>query len=242
MSKIRLDQKLVELGLVKTRSNADSFIRMGVVSVNALIATKSGQMVGENDNIQLKVRDRYVSRAGYKLASVANRLNLSFKNKIVLDIGSSTGGFSDYALQKGAKKIVAVDVGTDQLDITLRQDSRIELHEKTDIRDFWPTDQPDIVLIDVSFISLREILPHVAKLSDSNTQIAAMVKPQFEAGREQVTGGVIKNDRLRRSILQDFESWAKHSFVVAGKADSEVSGSKGNKERFYLLKPLKNKH
>src|SRR5690606_9611987 len=117
---------------------------------------------------------------GLKLASVAKLLGLDFKDKAVLDVGSSTGGFTDYALQHGAKKVFAVDVGTEQLHPSLRGNPRVELHEKTDIRDFYlPDEKPDIIVIDVSFISLREVLPHLAKnLSGKHTQIAAMLKPQ----------------------------------------------------------------
>jgi 23S rRNA (cytidine1920-2'-O)/16S rRNA (cytidine1409-2'-O)-methyltransferase len=155
----------------------------------------------------------------------------------VLDVGSSTGGFTDYSLQHGAKKVYAVDVGTDQLHPSLHDNPSIELHEKTDIRDFTLSDKPDITVIDVSFISLREILPHIAKeLSGPNTIIMAMVKPQFEAGRHQTNKGVIKNDAVRRQILKDFEIWAKDLFVIQDKRDSEVAGSKGNRERFYALK------
>ena len=119
---------------------------------------------------------------------------------------------------------------------SLRSDPRVELHEKTDIRHFITNQKFDLVLIDVSFISLREVLPMVAKLADKNTQITAMVKPQFEAGAADTNKGVIKNDTMRRQILKDFELWAKKMFVIGAKADSEVAGSKGNLERFYLLR------
>ncbi|HET7060431.1 MAG TPA: TlyA family RNA methyltransferase [Candidatus Saccharimonadales bacterium] len=178
---------------------------------------------------------RYVSRAGLKLASVAEALKLDFKNKTVLDVGSSTGGFTDYALQHGAKKVIAVDVGTNQLHPSLRQDPRVELHEKTDIRDFQTPQNIDLVMADVSFISLRDILPAVAGLTGQNTQIVAMVKPQFEAGSEMKHKGVIKNEKMRRDILKNFESWVAGQFVISGKADSQIAGTKGNRERFYLL-------
>jgi 23S rRNA (cytidine1920-2'-O)/16S rRNA (cytidine1409-2'-O)-methyltransferase len=163
-------------------------------------------------------------------------LGVSFDGTTVLDVGSSTGGFTDYALQHGAAKVFAVDVGTDQLHPSLRNDPRIELHEKTDIRDFIPPEIPDIVVIDVSFISLREILPHISNSIGPDTVVVAMVKPQFEAGRQDVHKGVIKNDSLRRRILTDFELWAKQRFVILDKRDSDVAGTKGNRERFYLLK------
>jgi 23S rRNA (cytidine1920-2'-O)/16S rRNA (cytidine1409-2'-O)-methyltransferase len=234
--KQRLDVHITRLGMVPTRSQAESVIRLGEVRVNGQVVTKPGHFVGESDRVVLATKERYVSRAGLKLASVAEKLNVRFDNATVLDVGSSTGGFTDYALRHGAKKVFAVDVGTDQLHPSLRQDTRIELHEKTDIRDFQPPVSPDIVVMDVSFISLREILPHIAKISDAHTQIVAMLKPQFEAGRGQVNMGIIKNDAVRRQILKDFEAWTREYFVIQNKADSDVAGAKGNRERFYLLK------
>ena len=235
--KQRLDQTLQQMGLVPTRSQAESFIKLGKVKLNGKVTTKPGTMVAaDTDTIQLTATEQYVSRAGLKLASVAKLLNLRFKGATVLDVGSSTGGFTDYALQNGAQKVYAIDVGTDQLHPSLHGHPRIELHEKTDIRDFIPATTPDVIVIDVSFISLREILPHLAlHAAGENTKIAAMVKPQFEADRHQVAKGVIKNDAVRRQILKDFELWAKDMFTVVDKRDSEVAGAKGNRERFYLL-------
>jgi 23S rRNA (cytidine1920-2'-O)/16S rRNA (cytidine1409-2'-O)-methyltransferase len=155
-------------------------------------------------------------------------------------VGSSTGGFTDYALQHGARKVIAVELGTDQLHPSLHGDPRIELHEKTDIRNFRTQEEIDIVVADVSFISLREILPSITKLSSPRTAIAVMVKPQFEASQSNLKHkGVIKNDKMRRDILRDFELWARQYFLVQEKADSEVAGAKGNKERFYLLETLR---
>ena len=235
--KIRLDQALVNHRLVSTRSQADSFIKLGTVKVNGKVQTDSGYLVDNQAKIELK-SDQYVSRAGLKLASVARTLVLNFKDKTVLDVGSSTGGFTDYALRNGAKKVFAVDLGSNQLHPSLRTNQKIELHEQTDIRDFTPPETPDIVVIDVSFISMRAILPHVSKISDKHTQIVAMVKPQFEASNAQTNKGVIKNDRMRRDILKSFEEWVKSYFVIKSKADSAVAGSKGNQERFYLLAVL----
>lgn len=235
VGKQRLNQRLAADGLVPTPSQAESVIRLGEVSVNGRIVTKPGHYVGKDDVVTLADKQRYVSRAGLKLASVAQKLNVRFDQAVVLDVGSSTGGFTDYALKNGARKVFAVDVGTEQLHPSLRGDQRIELHEKTDIRDFTPTDTPDIVVMDVSFISLREILPHIATLAGPATQIVAMLKPQFEAGRGQANKGVIKNDSVRRQILKDFEAWTREHFVIQDKADSDVAGAKGNRERFYLL-------
>ena len=238
--KQRLDKALVERGLATTRSQADNFIRLGYVFLNKKIVQKSGTMVSDSDEIKLEKKETYVSRAGLKLASVAEYFHLNFQDKTVLDIGSSTGGFTDYSLRHGAKKVFAVDVGTDQLHPSLRPNPKIALYEKTDIRDFYADEAIDIIVGDVSFISLREILPHVVEnLMNTNTMLVAMVKPQFEAGRHQVNKGIIKNDKVRRQILSDFEDWARKYFVVLDKKDSEVAGSKGNLERFYKLKLAK---
>lgn len=237
MNKVRLDQLLVRKGVADTRSQAENFIKLGEVEANGKVITKPGYFVDESANVKLLATERYVSRAGLKLASIAQEIGLDFMNKTVLDVGSSTGGFTDYALQHGAKKVIAVDVGTDQLHPKLHGHERIELHEQTDIRDMYElSSTPDIVVIDVSFISLREILPHVAKLSHQSTQIVAMLKPQFEAAPDMKHKGVIKNDRMRRDILKGFEEWARGYFVIQHKADSKVAGTKGNVERFYLLR------
>lgn len=239
--KARLDKSLVKRGLVSTRSQAESYIKLGSVQVAGKPVTKPGFMVGPEDQVELSglgAGAQYVSRAAFKLDSVAQRFNLDFKGKMVLDVGSSTGGFTDYALRNGAAKVIAVEAGRDQLHPSLRDHPGIELHERTDIRDVHGlTVQPDIVVIDVSFISLREILPHVAGLCRSDTDIVAMVKPQFEASQASYKHkGVIKNESARREILKDFETWAKTTFVVLDKADSAVSGARGNRERFYLLR------
>jgi 23S rRNA (cytidine1920-2'-O)/16S rRNA (cytidine1409-2'-O)-methyltransferase len=234
--KQRLDQSLVERGLVTTRSQAESYIKLGNVKVDERVITKPGFAVRETDKVELTTEERYVSRGALKLASVAEALELDFKDKVVLDVGSSTGGFTDYALQHDAKMVIAVEAGKDQLHPSLQGHSLIELHEQTDIRDIKELSQPaDIAVIDVSFVSLRDVLPHVAKLVVKKTDIVAMVKPQFEAGGSVKHKGVIKNDKLRRDILKRFEDWSKEHFIIVNKADSAVAGAKGNRERFYLL-------
>lgn len=262
MKKQRLDLKLAKLGLVSTRSQAESFIRLGLVQVDGKVITKPGAIVKESSRIKLLASERYVSRAGLKLSSIAADFGLDFKDQLVLDVGSSTGGFTDYALQRGAKKVIAVDVGTDQLHPSLRTNPKIELHEKTDIRrvvvgsqldrfntrksaksaqsaQFSPvviSDFPNIIVCDVSFISLRLILPHVAEyLMNPETILLAMVKPQFEAGPNQTNKGVVKNNSVRRKILAEFEVWARELFIIKTKRDSGVAGAKGNLERFYWL-------
>ena len=238
--KQRLDKTLHEQGIVATRSQAESYIRMGSVYVNGKQVTKPGYVVNQTDKLELKAKVQYVSRAGLKLASVAEHFDLDFKNKVVLDVGSSTGGFTDFSLRSGAKHVIAVDVGTNQLHPSLRNNEKIELHEQTDIRDIKKlSSKPDIVVIDVSFISLREILPFVRKLAKNNTIVVAMVKPQFEAKNSKIQHkGVIKNEAIRRDVFKDFEVWCRQYFFIANKMDSGVKGEKGNTERFYLLRAL----
>ena len=234
--RIRLDQLVLMKGLAPSRSQAESLIKLGKVTVDGKVVKKPGTFVTAEQIIKMKTGEQYVSRAGLKLASVAESLGVDFAGKVVLDVGSSTGGFTDYALRKGARKVIAVDVGTNQMHPTLRDDARIELHEQTDIRAVKTLSTPvGIVVIDVSFISLRDILPHIASIA-KRADIIAMVKPQFEAGDAVKHKGVIKNDSLRRQILKDFELWAKQLFVIKNKADSQVAGAKGNRERFYLLR------
>ena len=240
MVKQRLDVSMAGQGLVPSRSQAESYVRLGQVTVNGRVATKAGQLVSETDDVKLLIEEQYVGRAALKLKSAAELFKINFTDKTVLDVGSSTGGFTQYALQHGARKVIAVDVGTDQLHPSLRGDVRIELHEKTDIRDFTTREHIDMVVGDVSFISLREILPYVASLVDTQADIIAMVKPQFEAGQSSLKHkGVIKNDKMRREILKDFEAWALQYFRILAKADSGVAGGKGNVERFYVLRKLR---
>ena len=235
---VRLDKALGQLGLVATRSQAESYIRLGRVKVAGRLITKPGYFVHDLSLVELDQPEQFVSRAGLKLASVADKLAVDFRGKTVLDVGSSTGGFTDYALSRGARRVICVDVGTDQLHPKLRRDARVELHEKTDIRDFTTDQSVDIILIDVSFISLREVLPHLTELATRQTQVVAMVKPQFETGNRLKNRGVIKNDTERRRILRDFEQWVKRYFLLRAKADSAVAGARGNQERFYLLTKL----
>lgn len=237
--KQRLDQALALRGVVTSRSQAESYIKLGQVRVNGRLAEKPGLLVDETAKLELLAKEQYVSRAALKLASVAAALKLNFANKLMLDIGSSTGGFTDYALQHGARKVIAVDVGTRQLHPSLLGHPKIELHEQMDIRDFVTHEQIDLVVADVSFISLREILPTVSRLASMSTQIAVMVKPQFEATAAHLKHkGVIKNDKMRREVLKSFEDWVQHEYRIVDKADSHVSGANGNIERFYLLAKL----
>jgi 23S rRNA (cytidine1920-2'-O)/16S rRNA (cytidine1409-2'-O)-methyltransferase len=238
LMKTRLDKELAQRGLVASRSQAESYIKLGKVKVNGKAAEKAGQLVSRSDKISIEQTDQYVSRAALKLLGAVAKLGIDFKNKIVIDVGSSTGGFTELALKHGAAKVIAVDVGTEQLHPSLRVNPKVELYEKTDIRNFQPKGQPDVVLIDVSFISLRQVLPAIAQMTSRQTQVVAMFKPQFEAGTAQVNKGIVKNSAIRRQIIKDFELWTKQSFKIIDKADSEVAGSKGNVERFYILQKV----
>lgn len=181
-----------------------------------------------------------VSRAENKLADATRAFSYDFRGKTVLDIGSSTGGFTEYALLSGAKKVIAVEKGTRQMKAPLRFDSRIELHEKTDIFEFEPKKwgEIDVVLADVSFISLTDVLVYVkAKIASRKTDFLVMLKPQFEAAPEQLARGVVKNERMRRDIIKKFELFLKkNNFLVVKKRDNVLAGKNGNIERFYWLK------
>ena len=232
----RLDKEMTLRQLVQSRSQAENYIKLGLVSVNDKVIKKPAFAVGSRDDIQL-ASERYVSRAALKLASIAEQFSLDFRDTVVLDIGSSTGGFTDYALQHGASKVVAVDVGTEQLHPSLLQNKRIELHEKTDIRNFLSDDTFDYLVADVSFISGKDVLPAIKRQMGKQSRLIYMCKPQFEAGRQQTNKGIIKNSSMRRNILKDFEQWlTTHGFIIVNKADSQVAGTKGNLERFYKLK------
>lgn len=196
-----------------------------------------------------------VSRAENKLAGAAQAFSYDFRGKTVLDIGSSTGGFTEYALLRGAKKVIAVEKGTKQMKAPLRFDPRIDLREKTDIfsvtRSSLSRDQNEIneneskteiridtILADVSFISLKQVLLHAKKqLATPQTDFLVMLKPQFEAKPFQLKNGIVKNETIRRDIIKDFEAWLKNNgFLIVNKRDNILAGKNGNLERFYFLK------
>lgn len=202
-----------------------------------------------------------VSRAENKLAGAAQAFSYDFRGKIVLDIGSSTGGFTEYALLRGAKRVIAVEKGTKQMKASLRFDPRIDLREKTDIfsvtRSSLSRDQDesnenetktdvkidatlkiDTILADVSFISLKQVLLHAKKqLASPQTDFLVMLKPQFEARPFQLKNGIVKNETIRRDIIKDFEAWLKNNgFLIVNKRDNILAGKNGNLERFYFLK------
>lgn len=241
MPELRLDQYLQKKGLVGSRTQAENYIKLGYVRLNGRIELGPETIVSQNSLVILTAQKTYVSRAALKLEPVPEVFNINFNNKVVLDVGSSTGGFSDLALSLGASKVIAVEVGKNQMDSRLRMNTKIELHEQTDIRSLKSlSTKVNIVLIDVSFISLREILPHIITLVEADCEILAMVKPQFESSlKDQKQRGVIKNESIRRKVFKEFELWSKQYLKIEAKLDSSVLGKKGNREKFYLLKPLK---
>jgi 23S rRNA (cytidine1920-2'-O)/16S rRNA (cytidine1409-2'-O)-methyltransferase len=250
---MRLDLALAERAMVGSRTRADEYIKNGFVTVNARRVDKASTIVSADDVLNVSEVNPYVSRAALKMLSANKRFKIDFRGKVVLDVGSSTGGFTDYALKHGARKVIAVDVGTDQMHHSLREDNKVELYEKTDIRNVVLASEYrskniesrmvvvdakiDVVVCDVSFISLRLIVPHLVKLMSQGTVALLMCKPQFEAGKENINKGVVKNEAMRRKILADFETYLKSVCVVLDKADSDTPGEKGNVERFFLVKP-----
>lgn len=183
-------------------------------------------------------RNNIVSRAENKLADFCEFIRFDFRGKTALDIGSSTGGFTEYALRRGAEKVIAVEKGTRQMKAPLRFDERIELCEKTDIFEFRTDERIDVILADVSFISLRKVLVYAKEeLSEEGTEFLVMLKPQFEAEDRQLVRGVVKNERMRREILGEFEEWLRRNgFLILNKRDNLVKGKTGNLERFYYLR------
>ena len=183
------------------------------------------------------------NRGYFKIEGAARAFNFErplgrvpfFKNKVVLDIGSSTGGFTQYALDHGAKKVIAVEKGTNQMKEPLRSDPRVELHEKTDIFDFVCI--PDVILADVSFISLTKVLKYAKdNLAKKDTEFLVMLKPQFEAAEKDLNNDIVKNETIRRNIIKNFEQWLKtNGFIIVNKKDNDLQGKHGNTERFYYL-------
>jgi len=185
-----------------------------------------------------------VGRAELKLAEAVQAFGYDFRGKNVLDIGSSTGGFTELALRLGANKVYSVEKGTKQMKAPLRFDPRIVLMEKTDIFEVGKDqliqipEEINTILADVSFVSLARVLRHAKMaLAGSNTDFLVMLKPQFEAYSEQLVNGVVKNERMRRDIIQSFERWlTKNGFLILKKRDNELTGKNGNRERFYFLR------
>ena len=240
MNKQRLDMIMVEHGLALTRTQAQALIMAGQVSAEGRRLDKPGAKFDYSMQLHVKNQPRYVSRAGDKLASVAEHFKLDFTGKIILDVGSSTGGFTDLALQQGASQVFCVDVGTGQLAYKLRQDPRVVVMERTDIREARLSSIADMAVMDVSFISLIKVLEPTAALVKSGGLIVAMAKPQFEAGKllADKYRGVIPLGNERDTVLADLREWMQVRFELVSEMDSGLAGAEGNVERFFLLKAV----
>lgn len=237
-SKERLDLLLVDRGLAESRQKAQALIMAGEVQVDGLTCTKAGQAVSTTAQIRVVRPMPYVSRGGIKLEAALEHFSIQVEGTCILDVGASTGGFTHCLLQRGARKVLAVDVGHGQLDASLRQDPRVVLLERCNIRYLTPGDLPelpDMATIDVSFISLRLVLPTVVGLLKARAKgILALVKPQFEVGKKEVgKGGVVRDEKLHERVLKEIEA----AGLYLGLSPSEpfaspLLGPKGNREFF----------
>ena len=242
--KKRLDLILVEQELLETREKAKREIMAGNVIVNEQVVTKAGTMFKDDDDLNIRIRNKlkYVSRGGLKLEKAIKTWNLDFKDKLVLDIGASTGGFTDCALQSGAKYVYSVDVGKNQLDWKLRNDERVFSIEEMHIKDLEEKDinnkKVDFIVIDVSFISLTKVIPYFERFLAENGKIVMLVKPQFEVGREKIgRNGVVENEEYHDEAIKKVISFSKEcGYELIGVEDSPIRGAKGNKEFLMLLK------
>lgn len=241
-NKDRLDKLLVMRGLTVSRDRARALIMSGSVYVNGIKATKAGELVDVLAKIELKASDiPFVSRGGLKLQSALDTFRIDLTDKICMDIGASTGGFTDCMLQRGAKKVYSIDVGYGQLDYRLRNDQRVKNIEKTNFRYIQKSlidDVIDFVAIDVSFISVLKILPKVSEFIHDSSQIVCLIKPQFESAKGEVgKGGVIRDDVRRSEILQKTIAGIEAlGYEILGIIQSPITGQKGNIEYLTLLK------
>jgi len=239
LSKIRLDQYLVQHGLVQSRERAKALIMAGIVFVDEQKADKAGDMIKEDARVEVRGHDiGYVSRGGLKLEKAMKCFPITPGGKVCMDIGASTGGFTDCMLQNGAVKVYAVDVGYGQLAWSLRTDSRVVNMERTNIRNVTPDmlgDAIEFFSVDVSFISLHHIFPVARAITTENAEGVCLVKPQFEAGREKVgKNGVVRDPATHREVLHNAMGYAAaNGFAVKGLDFSPVKGPEGNIE--YLM-------
>jgi 23S rRNA (cytidine1920-2'-O)/16S rRNA (cytidine1409-2'-O)-methyltransferase len=238
--KVRLDKTLVDRGLAESRERARALVLGGKVLVGGLPATKAGAMVGPDSVIEVRGSDiPYVGRGGLKLEAALDNFGLDPSGLVAMDVGASTGGFTDCLLQRGASRVYAVDVGYGQFDWKLRNDSRVVLLERTNIRKLDPGNVPepvDMAVIDVSFISLRLVVPKVREfLKKPGGLLVALVKPQFEAGRAEVgKGGIVRDEAARIRALEGvIQSVNECGLDVNGRMESPIKGQKGNIE--YLI-------
>ncbi len=238
MRKKRLDILLSERGLVESPHRAQGLIMAGQVLVDDEVVDKPGKLVSLYAQVTIREGLPYVSRGGIKLEHALNRFQVDVTGKIVADVGASTGGFTDCLLHGGARRVYAIDVGYGQLAWRLRQDPRVVVLERTNIRYLETLPEPiDLFTVDVAFISLELVLPKVVNLLQPKGEIIALIKPQFEAGREQVgEGGVVKDPTVHRSVLEKILAWAKNnSLRIQGVTPSPLKGPAGNLEFFSYL-------
>jgi len=233
--KTRLDQLVVERGLAPSRERARALILAGQVLVAGTPVTKAGTAVADDAAVQLLAPDHpYVGRGGIKLAHALDTFNIAVRGRECLDIGASTGGFTDVLLQRGAARVVALDVGHGQIDWKLCNDSRVIVVEEFNARHLTSSDLPgpvDLVVIDVSFISLRQIFPVIPPLLSAGADVVALVKPQFEAGRGEVRKGVIHDASVHDRVLADVSAAAAAiGLTPTGSTPSPITGQKGNVE------------
>jgi 23S rRNA (cytidine1920-2'-O)/16S rRNA (cytidine1409-2'-O)-methyltransferase len=241
-SKQRLDTLLTERGLFPSRSRAAASVMAGEVSVgtDGRRAAKPGELVAVDVTLSVRARPAFVSRGGTKLANALDGLDVAVEGREALDVGSSTGGFTDCLLQRGTKRVIAVDVGYGDLDYRLRMDPRVTVLERTNARSLDATMlpyTPDLAVVDVSFISLRKVLPAVLGCLGERRDVLALVKPQFEVGRERVgKGGVVRSSQHRREVLVEVGMAAlEFGACVLGYRSSGLPGPKGNLETFVWL-------
>lgn len=238
MSRKRLDLYLVEKGYAPSREKAQALIMAGLVLVDGKLQDKTGTYIREGQRVEVKSLPKFVSRAGYKLEDALDRFNIDVHGFIALDVGSSTGGFTQCLLMRGAKRVYAVDVGRGQMDPLLRRDERVVLYEETDVRELTERHIPelvDIITIDVSFISVTKILNHVIKFLKDGGILLVLVKPQFEVGPEKVRKGIVRDiEAKRQAIERVINSLHSLGFNIGGVIKARPKGSKGNEEFFIL--------
>ena len=233
--KQRLDRLLVETGRVESREKAQALIMAGEVLVNGVKAAKAGQTVAPDAIIEILGKPPYVSRGGVKLAAALDHFHISVADRVCLDVGSSTGGFTDCLLQHGARRVHAVDVGTGQLDWKLRNNPRVVVHEGINARylEAGQIGEPvDLIVCDVSFISVTLILPALAPLfQPPGTQLVILIKPQFEAGKGEVgKGGIVRDPAQHAAACERVERAVRQFGFATGIIESPISGAEGNKE------------
>lgn len=241
--KERLDILLVERGLVETRARARAHIMAGEVTVDGMRVDKAGTQISRTSDIKMATPIPYVSRGGYKLAGALDEFGIQVENYVAADVGACTGGFTDALLQRGASRVYAIDVGQGQLDWKLRQDDRVIVLEKTNARYLDAIDEPiDIAVIDVSFISLKLILPSVRNWLAPDGTVVALIKPQFEAGPESVgKGGIVRDPAIRQAVLTELLSWMAGSrWDILGLVRSPIQGTDGNIEYLVWVRPGEN--